>query len=302
VKIAVAGASGLIGGALVPALRADGHEVRQLVRRTPRTVDEHRWDPQHRRIDPALLRDVDAVINLAGAPIRPRPWTRGYRQELVSSRLEATATISQALAEAATADPSRPRVLLNASGIGYYGDTGSAEIREDAPAGTDFLAQLCVRWEAATSAAADAGVRVVLLRTGLVLAPEAMLVKVLGLVFRLGLGGRLGSGRQYWPWIGLDDEIGAIRHLLTADVCGPVNLAAPAPATNAEFTRVLGRVLHRRTPLPVPAFAVSTGLGEFGRASVIGGQRAVPAKLLESGYEFADTDLEATLRSALGRG
>jgi uncharacterized protein (TIGR01777 family) len=302
VKIAVAGASGLIGGALVPALRADGHEVRQLVRRTPRTVEEHRWDPQHRRIDPALLRDIDAVINLAGAPIRPRPWTRGYRQELVTSRLEATATISQALAEAATADPSRPRVLLNASGIGYYGDTGPAEIREDAAPGADFLAQLCVRWEAATSAAGDAGVRVVLLRTGLVLAPDAMLVKVLGLVFRLGLGGRLGSGRQYWPWIGLDDEIGAIRHLLTADVCGPVNLAAPAPATNAEFTRVMGRVLNRRTPLPVPAFAVSTGLGEFGRASVIGGQRAVPAKLLESGYEFADTDLEATLRSALGRG
>ncbi|MDT0276292.1 TIGR01777 family oxidoreductase [Blastococcus goldschmidtiae] len=300
-KIAVAGASGLIGGALVPALRADGHEVLQLVRRTPRTVDEHRWDPQHRRIDPSVLRDVDAVINLAGAPIRPRPWTRSYRQELVTSRLDATATISQALAAAATADPSLPRVLLNASGIGYYGDTGPAEIREDAPPGSDFLAQLCVRWEGATVAAADAGVRVVLLRTGLVLGPGAMLVTVLGLVFRLGLGGRLGSGQQYWPWISLADEIGAMRHLLTADVSGPVNLAAPAPVTNAEFTRVLGRVLHRPTPLPVPSFAVSTGLGEFGRASVIGGQRAVPAKLLDSGYDFADTDLESTLRSALGR-
>ena len=292
-KIAVAGASGLIGGALVPALRADGHEVRQLVRRTPRTVDEHRWDPQHRRIDPTVLDDVDAVINLAGAPIRPRPWTRGYRHELVNSRLDATATISQALAATATADRFRPRALLNASGIGYYGDTGPAEIREGAPAGEDFLAQLCVRWEAATAAAADAGVRVVLLRTGLVLGPGAMLVKVLGLVFRLGLGGRLGSGRQYWPWIGLDDEIGAMRHLLTADVSGPV--------TNAEFTRVLGRVLHRPTPLPVPAFAVSTGLGEFGRSSVIGGQQALPAKLLGSGYVFTDTDLEATLRKALGR-
>jgi uncharacterized protein (TIGR01777 family) len=302
VKIAVAGASGLIGGALVPALRADGHEVRQLVRRTPRTVDEYRWDPQHRRIDPSVLRDVDAVINLAGAPIRPRPWTRGYRQELVNSRLEATATISQALAAAAAEDPSRPRVLLNASGIGYYGDTGPEEIREDAPPGPDFLAQLCVRWEGATAAAADAGVRVVLLRTGLVLAADAMLIKVLGLVFRLGLGGRLGSGQQYWPWIGLDDEIGAMRHLLTADVSGPVNLAAPAPATNAEFTRVMGRVLSRPTPLPVPAFAVSAGLGEFGRSSVIGGQRAVPAKLLDSGYAFTDTDLEKTLRAALGRG
>ena len=300
-KIAVAGASGLIGGALVPALRADGHEVLQLVRRTPRTAEEHRWDPQHRRIDATVLSDVDAVVNLAGAPIRPRPWTRGYRHELVTSRLDATATISQALAAAATADPSRPRVLLNASGIGYYGDTGPAEIREDAPPGEDFLAQLCVRWEAATAAAADAGVRVVLLRTGLVLGPGAMLVKVLGLVFRLGLGGRLGSGQQYWPWIGLDDEIGAMRHLLTADVSGPVNLTAPGPVTNAEFTRVLGKVLHRPTPLPVPAFAVSTGLGEFGRASVIGGQQALPAKLLGSGYVFTDTDLEATLRKALGR-
>lgn len=301
-KIAVAGASGLIGGALVPALRADGHEVRQLVRRTPRTVDEHRWDPQHRRVDASVLHDVDAVVNLAGAPIRPRPWTRGYRHELVTSRLDATATISQALAAAAAEEPSRPRVLLNASGIGYYGDTGPAEIREDAPAGPDFLAQLCVRWEAATAAASDAGVRVVLLRTGLVLDADAMLIKVLGLVFRLGLGGRLGSGQQFWPWISLDDEIGAMRHLLTADVSGPVNLAAPAPATNAEFTRVMGRVLSRPTPLPVPAFAVSAGLGEFGRSSVIGGQRAVPAKLLDSGYAFADTDLEKTLRSALGKG
>ncbi len=301
-KIAVAGASGLIGGALVPALRADGHEVLQLVRRTPRNVDEHRWDPQHRRIDPVLLRDVVAVINLAGAPIRPRPWTRGYRHELVTSRIDATATISQALAAAAADHPGRPRVLLNASGIGYYGDTGQAEIREDAPPGSDFLAQLCVRWEAATAAAADAGVRVVLLRTGLVLGPGAMLVKVLGLVFRLGLGGKLGSGRQYWPWISLEDEIGAIRHLLTADVAGPVNLTAPGPVTNAEFTRTLGRVLRRPTPLPVPGFAVSAGLGEFGRASVIGGQRAVPEKLLSSGYDFADTDLEATLRRSLGRG
>ncbi|TKJ28928.1 TIGR01777 family oxidoreductase [Blastococcus sp. CCUG 61487] len=300
-KIAVAGASGLIGGALVPALRAEGHEVLLLVRRTPRTADEHRWDPQHRRIAPDLLRDVDAVINLAGAPIRPRPWTRGYRQELVTSRLDATATISQALAAAAAEEPGRRRVLLNASGIGYYGDTGEQQIREDAPPGKDFLAQLCVRWEAATSAAADAGVRVVMLRTGLVLGPGAMLVQVLGLVFRLGLGGRLGNGRQYWPWISLRDEIGAIAHLLTADVSGPVNLNAPSPVTNAEFTRTLGGVLNRPTPLPVPAFAVSTALGEFGRASVLGGQHAVPAKLLDSGYVFADTSLESTLRTALGR-
>ncbi len=297
-KIAVSGASGLIGRALIESLRADGHEVLQLVRRTPRTADEHRWDPQHRRIDPTLLSDVDAVVNLAGAPIRPRPWTPRYRQELVDSRLDATTTISEALAAAQETDPSRRRLLLNGSAIGYYGDTGDTPIREDAPPGTDFLARLCVRWEAATRPAAEAGARVVMLRTGLVLGRGAMLVTVLGLVFRFGLGGRLGSGRQYWPWISLRDEIGAIRHLLVTDVSGPVNLAAPEPATNAEFTRALGKVLHRPTLLPVPAFAISAGLGEFGRASVIGGQRAVPAKLLDSGYVFTDTRLDDTLRAA----
>ncbi|MFD2092143.1 TIGR01777 family oxidoreductase [Blastococcus deserti] len=300
-KIAVSGASGLIGSALVPALRADGHDVMQLVRRTPRTAEEHRWAPQHRRIDPALLADVDAVVNLAGKPIRPRPWTRGYREQLVASRLDATSTIAEALAAATAADPARPRVLVNASGIGYYGDTGDALIREDAPPGQDFLARLCVQWEGATAPAAESGVRVVLLRTGLVLGREAMLVKVLGLVFRLGLGGRLGSGRQYWPWISLRDEIDAIRHVLTTDLSGPVNVTAPTPATNAEFTRELGRVLRRPTVLPVPAFAISAGLGEFGRASVLGGQRAVPAKLLESGFRFTHTELGEALRVALAR-
>lgn len=300
-KIAVSGASGLIGSALVPALRADGHEVVRLVRRTPRTADEHRWAPQHRRIDPALLADVDAVVNLAGAPIRPRPWTRRYREQLVASRLDATTTIAEGLATATAADPSRPRILVNASAIGYYGDTGNALVREDAPPGQDFLARLCAQWEAATAPAAESGVRVVMLRTGLVLGPDAMLVKVLGLVFRLGLGGRLGSGRQYWPWISLRDEIDAIRHVITSDVAGPVNLAAPSPATNVEFTRELGRVLRRPTVLPVPAFAISAVLGEFGRASVLGGQRAVPAKLLDSGFEFTHTDLAEALRLAFAR-
>ena len=300
-KIAVTGASGLIGGALLPALRADGHEVIQLVRRTPRTAEEHRWDPQHHRIDPALLADVDAVINLAGAPIRPRPFTSGYKQRLVSSRLDATRTVSAAMAAAAAADPDRRRVLLSASAVGFYGDTGSRTVTEQDPAGSDFLAQLCAQWEGATAAAEAAGIRVAHLRSGLVLDRSAMLLQVLGPIFRLGLGGRMGNGRQYWPWISLVDEIGAIRHLLTADVTGPVNLTGPKPVTNAEFTAEVGRQLHRPTVLPVPSFALKLALGEFGRSSVVGGQRALPVRLQESGYQFTHEDLPSALRAALAR-
>jgi hypothetical protein len=302
VKIAVTGASGLIGSALLPALRADGHDVIQLVRRTPRTADEHRWDPQHHRIDAAVLADVDAVINLAGTPIRPRPFTSSYKECLLQSRLDATTTISEAMAAAEDGDPSRKRVLLSASAVGFYGDTGSRTVTEEDPAGSDFLAQLCARWEGATAPAEAAGVRVVHLRTGLVLDRSAMLVQVLGTVFRLGLGGRMGNGRQYWPWISLADVIGAIGHLLTADIAGPVNLTGPDPVTNADFTRELGRQLHRPTVLPVPSFALKLALGEFGRSSVAGGQRALPVRLQDSGYEFTHRDLNSALRAALSRG
>jgi uncharacterized protein (TIGR01777 family) len=298
-KIAVTGASGLIGQALLPALRADAHEVLTLVRRTPRTSDEHRWDPQHHRIDAALMADVDAVINLAGTPIRPRPFTSAYKERLTTSRLDVTTTISEAMAAAAAADPGRTRVLLSASAVGFYGDTGPRIVTEQDPAGTDFLAQLCAQWEAATAPAEAAGIRVAHLRSGLVLDRSALLLQVLGPVFRLGLGGRMGSGRQYWPWIALADEIGAIRHLLTADVSGPVNLTGPEPVTNAEFVAELGRQVHRPTVLPVPSFALKTALGEFGRSSVVGGQRALPVRLRESGYTFAHSNLRSALQAAL---
>ncbi|MDK3255889.1 TIGR01777 family oxidoreductase [Blastococcus capsensis] len=299
-KIAVAGASGLIGSALLPALRADGHEVVQLVRRTPRTAAEHRWDPQHRRIDPALLRDVDAVVNLAGVGVGDRRWNERHKQAVLTSRVDSTATLSQALADAVGAAPDRPRVLLNASGVGWYGDTGDRIVDEAAPAGDDFLARVCVAWEDATRPAADAGVRVVRLRTGLVLARGGLLGRMLP-IFRAGLGGRLGSGRQYMPWISLYDEVAAIRFLLTRPVSGPVNLCGPEPVTNAEFTAALGRVLHRPTALPVPGPALWVVLGEFAQVGALAGQRAVPAELTGAGFRFRHADVDAALRAAVAR-
>jgi uncharacterized protein (TIGR01777 family) len=241
-------------------------------------------------------------VNLAGTPIRPRRFTAGYKEQLRSSRLDSTVTVSEALAAAAAADPGRRRVLLSASAVGYYGDTGDRPVQEDAPPGSDFLARLCVDWEAATRPAEDAGVRVAHLRTGLVVGRDAMLMRILGLVFRAGLGGRMGSGRQYWPWISLDDEVEAIRFLLTADVSGPVNLTGPRPVPNAEFVRRLAAAVHRPAVLPVPGPVLSLALGEFGRSSVLAGQRAVPAVLERAGYRWTHPDLDDALRAALQRG
>ncbi|HEV7212828.1 MAG TPA: TIGR01777 family oxidoreductase [Blastococcus sp.] len=299
-KIAVAGASGMIGRPLLEALRADGHEVLQLVRRTPRRADEHRWDPQHRRIDDTLLSDVDAVINLAGVGVGDHRWTDAHKRAILTSRVDSTATISQALADAAVAEPSRPRVLLNASAVGFYGDTGDRLVDERAAAGTDYLARVCVEWEAATEPAVAAGVRVTTLRTGLVMGRGGLLSRLLP-IFRLGLGGRLGSGRQYMPWISQADEVAAIQFLLFNNVPGPVNLTAPTPVTNAEFTAALGRVLHRPALLFVPAPALRIVLGEFADVGALAGQRAVPTKLEKAGYRFVHTDLDAALRAAIAR-
>jgi uncharacterized protein (TIGR01777 family) len=284
----------------VPALREDGHEVLRLVRRTPRTSDEHRWDPAHHSIDPALLADADAVVNLAGVGVGDHRWTAAHKARVLASRLEATSTVSRALAAAAAADPGRPRVLLSASAVGWYGDTGDRVVDETAPAGDDFLARTCVDWEAATAPAADAGIRVATLRTGLVLGRGGLLGRIAPL-FRLGLGGRLGSGRQWWPWISLTDEVAAIRFLLREPVTGPVDLTAPNPVTNADFTRELGRVLSRPTVLTVPGPALRLAVGEFARVGILAGQRAVPAVLTGAGFSFTHPDLGAALREALDR-
>ncbi len=298
-KIAVTGSSGLIGSALVPALREDGHTVLRLVRRPPAGADELRWDPPTRTLDPAALSGVDAVVNLAGVGIGDRRWTAARKRAVLASRVDATETVAAAVA---AADP-RPRALLSASAIGWYGDTGDSTVDESAPAGQDYLADLCRRWEAATRTAAEAGVRVAHLRSGLVCGRGGLLGRLLPLA-RFGLAPPLGSGRQWWSWISLADEVGAIRHVLGADgIAGPVNLTGPEPVTNREFTRTLGRVLHRPVVLPpVPRVALRLAIGEFADVGVVAGQRVLPRVLQETGYRFRHETVEQALRWATGSG
>jgi uncharacterized protein (TIGR01777 family) len=299
-KVAVTGSSGLIGPELVRSLTEDGHEVLRLVRRTPRTADEHRWEPAHHRIPPGLLDDVDAVVNLAGVGVADRRWSATRKREVLASRVDSTTTVSRALAQAVGDAPGRDRVLLSASAVGWYGDTGDRVVDETAPAGEDFLAGVCVQWEAATGPAVAAGVRVATLRTGLVLARGGLLGKLRPL-FRLGLGGKLGNGRQYMPWISLRDEVDAIRFLLTHPVSGPVNLTAPEPVTNAEFTATLAAVTHRPGVLTVPAPAMRLALGELARVGVLAGQRAVPTVLQGAGFTYTHPDLRSALQAAVAR-
>ena len=297
-KIAVTGSSGMVGSALVPALRGDGHEVLRVVRRPPRGADEVRWDPARRELDPAALADVDAVVHLAGVNVGSRRWTQPRRDAIVRSRVDGTETVAEALAKA----PPRPRALLSASAIGWYGDTGDREVDETGPSGGGFLAAVCRRWEAGTAAAEAAGVRVVHLRSGLVCGPKGGLLGPLLPLARVGLVGPLGSGRQWWSWISLADEVGAIRHLLARDdVSGPVNLTGPAPLTNRDFTRVLGTVLHGPAGCTVPAFALRVAVGEFAPEGITAGQKVLPRLLQRTGYRFDHPTAERALRWVTGR-
>ncbi|MFJ4712165.1 TIGR01777 family oxidoreductase [Streptomyces sp. NPDC088785] len=293
-RIAVAGASGLIGSALVRSLTGDGHDVLRLVRRAPRTADEVRWDPKGGELDASRLAGCEAIVNLAGAGVGDHRWTAAYKQEIRDSRVLGTTV----LAEAAAALPEPPRVFLNGSAVGYYGDTGARAVDESAPAGDGFLAGVCVEWEAATAPAHQAGIRTVLARTGLVVSRDGGAWAKLFPLFRAGLGGRLGDGRQYWPYIALHDHVAALRHLLdTESVAGPVNLTAPHPATNREVTAAMGRVLRRPALFPVPAAVLRTALGEMA-GDVLGSSRAVPTRLLESGFDFAFPGLDDAIRAA----
>ncbi|MEU9334577.1 TIGR01777 family oxidoreductase [Streptomyces sp. NPDC048290] len=294
-RVAVAGASGLIGGALTRSLTADGHLVVRLVRREPRGADEVRWDPEAGRVDAAGLEGCTAVVNLAGAGVGDRRWTPAYKERLRAGRVEGT----RALAEAVAALDTPPRVFVNGSAMGYYGPTGDRAVDESAPAGTGFLPELCVAWEGAAAPAARAGIRTVFVRTGLVVARDGGAWARLFPLFKAGLGGRLGDGRQYWSYIALHDEVAAIRHLLDrADLSGPFNLTAPEPLTNREITAAMGRVLRRPTLCAVPAPVLRAVLGEMS-GDVLGSQRVVPKRLLESGFVFAFPGIEDALRAAL---
>ncbi|MFE1956256.1 TIGR01777 family oxidoreductase [Streptomyces sp. NPDC059524] len=293
-RIAVAGASGLIGSALVRSLTADGHDVVRLVRRAPRADGEVRWDPRRMRVDTAGLEGCEAIANFAAAGVGDRRWTAAYKRELHDSRVLGTTALAEAAASLATP----PRVFLNGSAVGYYGDTGSRVVDESAPAGEGFLPSLCVEWEAATAAAHQAGIRTVLARTGLVVARRGGAWGRLFPLFRAGLGGRLGDGRQYWSFIALDDHVAALRFLLEQEsLSGPVNLTAPDPATNREVTSTMARVLHRPAVLNVPEFALRAVLGEMA-GDVLGSTRAVPTRLLESGFTFKHPTLRSAIEAA----
>ena len=303
-RVAIAGSSGVIGSVLAAALAGRGEEVIPLVR-PGSSSNGVAWDPSAGTIDTRALEGFDAVVNLAGHSIGERRWTAAERQRIWDSRIESTRLLARTLA--VLEHP--PAALINASAVGYYGDGGDSILSETSPSGSGFLVDLCVAWEAATERAVRAGIRVVHLRSGIVLSKDGgALGRLLAPFgprwispFRWGLGGPVGGGRQWWPWISLDDEVRAIVHALDTGISGPVNLVAPAPVTNRDFTRALGRVLRRPTILPIPGFVLRLLLGsELADALVLEGQRAAPVVLIESGFEFEHSDIAAGLRATFG--
>ena len=287
-RIAITGASGLIGSALVGHLKSEGHTVQRLVRRTPVSADEIQWDPKTGYVDLEALRGVDAVIHLAGAGVGDKRWTKRYKAEILNSRLLGTTAIAKAVAEV------KPQVFISASAIGWYGDSGNRAVVESDTVGNDFLATVCREWESAADLAGD--VRTVKLRTGLVLDPTGGALGRMLPLFKLGLGGKLGSGKQWWSWITLHDLIRAIIYTLENKVSGPVNLTSPNPVTNQEFTAALARAMKRPALFPAPAIALKIALGGFS-SEILGSKKVVPGVLQDAGfnwdYPHISTALEA---------
>jgi uncharacterized protein len=297
--VAVTGASGLIGTAVVRRLQAEGHQVLRLTRSRPSGPDQVQWDPMAGRLDPDALAKADAVVHLAARNIGDQlRWTAATKRDLLQTRVEGTGLVAETMAGLAEG----PRVLVCASGVGFYGDRGDEVLTEASSGGRGFLADVVRRWEQAADPARAAGLRVVHLRTGPVQTAAGAGLPKQALMFRLGVGGRFGSGRQWLSWIALDDITGAYLHALTHDLAGPVNNVAPNPVTNAEFTATLARVLRRPAVLHVPAFAPRLVLGEFADEMLFTSIRARPARLQATGYRFRFPELEPALRHTLGRG
>jgi uncharacterized protein (TIGR01777 family) len=295
--VAVTGASGTVGIALCAALARSGHAVLRLVRRPARGPDEIAWDPGGGVQDRERLEGLDGVVHLAGKSIAGR-WTAARKAEIRRSRVEGTRRLCEALAGLAR----RPAVLVSASAIGIYGDRGNEVLRESSAPGSGFLAEVCREWEAATEPARRAGIRTVVPRFGMILSPAGGALKTMLTPFRLGLGGRLGNGRQFVSWIAIDDAVGVIQHAMrTERLSGAVNAVSPAPVTNAEFTRTLGRALSRPAVLPLPAFAARLALGEMADEMLLASQRALPTRLEDSGYRVMHPRLEEALRHLLRR-
>lgn len=297
-KIVIAGASGLIGKAFIEAARADGHEIKKLVRRDTRAADEITWDPATGALSPEVLEGIDAVVNLAGENLAAGRWTNERRERILRSRVDATRTLVVAVGKLAR----KPQVWLNASAVGFYGDRGDEILLETALIGQGFLSEVCLAWETHAEGAARNGVRTVLLRFGTVLAGEGGALAKMLPVFRLGLGGRLGRGTQWMSWVALEDVVGVMLHALREPrFTGPVNVVAPQPVRNAEFAATLGRVLHRPAILPAPAFALRLAFGEMADEALLASTRAEPRRLAELGYTFRQPALEAALRAMLTR-
>jgi uncharacterized protein (TIGR01777 family) len=302
-RVVVSGSSGTIGTALCRALAGEGHDVVRLVRRASGGPGEASWDPASGTLDPAVLAGAGAVVNLNGVSLGAKRWTEEQKQAILESRTASTGTLARAIA---AADPA-PRVFVSQSAVGYYGSFAGGEteaaLDEDAPPGDDFLSRVCVAWEAATTPARDAGVRTVCLRSGVVLTTEGPPLTRMLLPFKLGLGGRIGSGRQWMSWIALDDTLGVIRRVIDdGSFDGPVNSCAPEPVRQREFAATLARVLRRPAILPTPVFALKAVYGgELVRHLLVEGQRVVPARLERAGFEFTHPDLEGALRAMLGR-
>ena len=290
-KIAVTGSSGLIGTALVTRLHSAGHDVVRLVRRPPRAPDEVTWDPERGTVDAAGLQGLDGAVHLAGAGVGDSRWSDEYKRTIRDSRVLGTRTLVRAM----TALDPLPRVLLSGSAVGFYGNRGEEVLTESSPGGQGFLADVVRAWEAETAPAREAGIRVATARSGLVMSPGGGAFGRLLPLARLGLAGPLGSGKQWWPWITLEDETRALEYLLTHEIAGPVNLSAPNPGRNIDVTRAIGRALHRPTGLPAPAIALRIALGEFA-GEVMASQRMVPRRLQDEGFTFSHPELDQAAR------